>query len=216
MTDVFPKDLSAITSKGYIGLNTMIQDANIVFLRQYFQSLKNPGPSDPKYDTSFYKTSISIEGDFPRKQVSYPLIVVSITDSGDLMNKMIGKDFYTPIYKKNSLGDNVKVGYQTSGVFTTQFTIYIASESTAERRDLIDLLVMLYRTIGTDFLRKKGLTITGIKYGSKRTEFLASDLVYFDSLVFTVQSEWKQIIHNIPLITDIAVEKVEIEEEPLI
>lgn len=103
-----------------------------------------------------------------------------------------------------------------AGTFTSGFSISIASESTAERRDLLDLIVMLYRTVGSDYLKKFRVNITGMSYGSGRTELLANDLVYFDTLNFTVQTEWKQIIQNIPLITSINVDEITVaEDEPI-
>ena len=200
-----------VTSK--VGLTTFIQDTNINFLRKYFQALKPMNTGLPNYSPDFVKTHVQVEGEFPRRHASFPLVVVStLNRSQDLMNKLIGRELYTPIYVK----DNKKVGYSLAGTFTSGFSISVASESTAERRDLLDLIVMVYRTVGSDFLRKSGVHITNISYGSGRQELLANDLIYFDTVNFIVQTEWKQIIQNIPLITDISVDEVKIvEEEPI-
>lgn len=201
-----------MTSK--IGLTSFIQDTNITFLRQYFKSMKPMNTQNPSYDRDIIATNIQVEGEFPRRQVSYPLVVVSTMNrSQDLMNKLIGRELYTPLYDKTS---KKKIGYSMAGTFTTGFSISVASESTAERRDLLDLIVMLYRTIGSDYLKKFRVNITGMSYGSGRTELLANDLIYYDTLNITVQTEWKQVIQNIPLITSIDVDEVKVaEEEPI-
>lgn len=201
-----------MTSK--IGLTSFIQDTNITFLRQYFKSMKPMNTQNPSYDRDIIATNIQVEGEFPRRQVSYPLVVVSTMNrSQDLMNKLIGRELYTPLYDKTS---KRKIGYSMAGTFTTGFSISVASESTAERRDLLDLIVMLYRTIGSDYLKKFRVNITGMSYGSGRTELLANDLIYYDTLNITVQTEWKQVIQNIPLITSIDVDEVKVaEEEPI-
>ena len=212
-SEVFNKESEVfMTSK--IGLTSFIQDTNITFLRQYFKSMKPMNTQNPSYDRDIIATNIQVEGEFPRRQVSYPLVVVSTMNrSQDLMNKLIGRELYTAIYDKTS---KRKIGYSMAGTFTTGFSISVASESTAERRDLLDLIVMLYRTIGSDYLKKFRVNITGMSYGSGRTEVLANDLVYFDTLNLTVQTEWKQVIQNVPLITSIDVEEVTVAEEQLI
>lgn len=212
-SEVFNKEVATYaTSK--IGLTSFIQDTNITFLRQYFKTMKPMNTQNPIYDQDIIATNIQVEGEFPRRQVSYPLVVVSTMNrSQDLMNKLIGRELYTPLYDKTS---KKKIGYSMAGTFTTGFSISVASESTAERRDLLDLIVMLYRTIGSDYLKKFRVNITGMSYGSGRTELLANDLIYFDTLNFTVQTEWQQVIHNIPLITSINVDEVTVaEEEPI-
>lgn len=212
-SEVFNKEVATFaTSK--IGLTSFIQDTNITFLRQYFKTMKPMNTQNPIYDQDIIATNIQVEGEFPRRQVSYPLVVVSTMNrSQDLMNKLIGRELYTPLYDKTS---KKKIGYSMAGTFTTGFSISVASESTAERRDLLDLIVMLYRTIGSDYLKKFRVNITGMSYGSGRTELLANDLIYFDTLNFTVQTEWQQVIHNIPLITSINVDEVTVaEEEPI-
>lgn len=212
-SEVFNKEVATFaTSK--IGLTSFIQDTNITFLRQYFKTMKPMNTQNPIYDQDIIATNIQVEGEFPRRQVSYPLVVVSTMNrSQDLMNKLIGRELYTPLYDKTS---KKKIGYSMAGTFTTGFSISVASESTAERRDLLDLIVMLYRTIGSDYLKKFRVNITGMSYGSGRTELLANDLIYFDTLNFTVQTEWKQVIQNIPLITSINVDEVTVaEEEPI-
>lgn len=196
-----------ITSK--IGLSSFIQDVNIKFLRHYFKGVKDINSNTPTYDNSIVPTNIQIEGEFPRRHASYPLLVVStLNRSQDLMHKLIGRELYDKVYENGKL-----VGYSLSGTFTSGFSISIASESTAERRDLLDLIIMLYRTIGSDYLKRFRVNITGISYGSGRTELLASDLIYFDVLNFTVQTEWKQVIHNVPLITEFDVDEVKVSEE---
>ena len=212
-SEVFNKESEVfMTSK--IGLTSFIQDTNITFLRQYFKSMKPMNTQNPSYDRDIIATNIQVEGEFPRRQVSYPLVVVSTMNrSQDLMNKLIGRELYTAIYDKTS---KRKIGYSMAGTFTSGFSISVASESTAERRDLLDLIVMLYRTIGSDYLKKFRVNITGMSYGSGRTEVLANDLVYFDTLNLTVQTEWKQVIQNVPLITSIDVEEVTVAEEQLI
>ena len=212
-SEVFNKESEVfVTSK--IGLTSFIQDTNITFLRQYFKTMKPVNTQNPSYDRDIIATNIQVEGEFPRRQVSYPLVVVSTMNrSQDLMNKLIGRELYTPLYDKTS---KKKIGYSMAGTFTTGFSISVASESTAERRDLLDLIVMLYRTIGSDYLKKFRVNITGMSYGSGRTELLANDLIYFDTLNITTQTEWKQVIHNIPLITSIDVDEVKVaEEEPI-
>lgn len=212
-SEVFNKESEVfMTSK--IGLTSFIQDTNITFLRQYFKSMKPMNTQNPSYDRDIIATNIQVEGEFPRRQVSYPLVVVSTMNrSQDLMNKLIGRELYTPLYDKTS---KKKIGYSMAGTFTTGFSISVASESTAERRDLLDLIVMLYRTIGSDYLKKFRVNITGMSYGSGRTELLANDLIYYDTLNITVQTEWKQVIQNIPLITSIDVDEVKVaEEEPI-
>jgi hypothetical protein len=212
-SEVFNKEVATFaTSK--IGLTSFIQDTNITFLRQYFKTMKPMNTQNPIYDQDIIATNIQVEGEFPRRQVSYPLVVVSTMNrSQDLMNKLIGRELYTPLYDKTS---KKKIGYSMAGTFTTGFSISVASESTAERRDLLDLIVMLYRTIGSDYLKKFRVNITGMSYGSGRTELLANDLIYFDTLNLTVQTEWKQVIQNIPLITSINVDEVTVaEEEPI-
>ena len=212
-SEIFNKEVATCaTSK--IGLTSFIQDTNITFLRQYFKTMKHMNTQNPIYDQDIIATNIQVEGEFPRRQVSYPLVVVSTMNrSQDLMNKLIGRELYTPIYDKTS---KKKIGYSMAGTFTTGFSISVASESTAERRDLLDLIVMLYRTIGSDYLKKFRVNITGMSYGSGRTELLANDLIYFDTLNLTVQTEWKQVIQNIPLITSINVDEVTVaEEEPI-
>lgn len=212
-SEVFNKESEVfMTSK--IGLTSFIQDTNITFLRQYFKSMKPMNTQNPSYDQDIIATNIQVEGEFPRRQVSYPLVVVSTMNrSQDLMNKLIGRELYTAIYDKTS---KKKIGYSMAGTFTTGFSISVASESTAERRDLLDLIVMLYRTIGSDYLKKFRVNITGMSYGSGRTELLANDLIYYDTLNITVQTEWKQVIQNIPLITKIDVDEVTVaEEEPI-
>lgn len=212
-SEVFNKESEVfVTSK--IGLTSFIQDTNITFLRQYFKTMKPVNTQNPSYDRDIIATNIQVEGEFPRRQVSYPLVVVSTMNrSQDLMNKLIGRELYTPLYDKTS---KKKIGYSMAGTFTTGFSVSVASESTAERRDLLDLIVMLYRTIGSDYLKKFRVNITGMSYGSGRTELLANDLIYFDTLNITTQTEWKQVIHNIPLITSIDVDEVKVaEEEPI-
>ena len=212
-SEVFNKESEVfMTSK--IGLTSFIQDTNITFLRQYFKSMKPMNTQNPSYDQDIIATNIQVEGEFPRRQVSYPLVVVSTMNrSQDLMNKLIGRELYTAIYDKTS---KKKIGYSMAGTFTTGFSISVASESTAERRDLLDLIVMLYRTIGSDYLKKFRVNTTGMSYGSGRTELLANDLIYYDTLNITVQTEWKQVIQNIPLITKIDVDEVTVaEEEPI-
>lgn len=212
--EVFNNDLATQYATSKIGLTSFIQDTNITFLRQYFKTMKPMNTQNPSYNQDIIATNIQVEGEFPRRQVSYPLVVVStLNRSQDLMNKLIGRELYTAVYDRAS---KKKIGYSMAGTFTTGFSISVASESTAERRDLLDLIVMLYRTIGSDYLKKFRVNITGMSYGSGRTELLANDLIYFDTLNFTVQTEWKQIIHNIPLITSIDVEEVTVaQEEPI-
>lgn len=214
-TNTFNKDLSVQKGRLYTGLSTHIQDANISFLRQYFKSMKPNGYDTSSYSPDIGSTSITVEGEFPRRHVKYPLVVVSTINGGELMQRLIGRELYTPIYSKKSDGTRFVSGYSMAGVFTSNFSISIASESTAERRDLLDLIVMLYRTVGSEYLKKFRVNITNIRYGSGKTEFLANDLVYFDTLNFTVQTEWKQVIQNVPLITSIDVETIEVEEEPI-
>ena len=214
MIEPFNAPLSTVKSNIYIGLSTQIQDANISFLRQYFKSMASFDGTNKKYNQDICKSMISIEGEFPRRHVRYALIIVSPLSGGNLMDRLIGNELYTKI-KEVKDGKEVVTGYSLGGVFTSDFSISIASESTAERRDLLDLVVILYRTIGSEYLRKFGVNITSIRYGSSRTEYLANDFVYFDTLNFTVQTEWKQVIKNIPLITEINVEEVAVEEEPI-
>lgn len=212
--EVFNNDLAIQYATSKIGLTSFIQDTNITFLRQYFKTMKPMNTQNPNYNQDIVATNIQVEGEFPRRQVSYPLVVVStLNRSQDLMNKLIGRELYNVVYDTKT---KKKIGYSMAGTFTSGFSISIASESTAERRDLLDLIVMLYRTVGSDYLKKFRVNITGMSYGSGRTELLANDLVYFDTLNFTVQTEWKQIIQNIPLITSINVDEITVaEDEPI-
>lgn len=207
--------VSDIKASSYIGLSTQLQDVNITMLRQYFKNLKSIDGVDREYDPYLPYTHITITGEFPRRQVSLPAIVVSMIGTSNIMNKMIGREFYRPLY---TIADGVKKrnGYQISGIFTSDFSISVASESTVERRDLLDMLIMLYRTAGSEYLKKFGITVTDIKMGSPKTELLVNDFIYFDSINITAHTEWKQLIQNIPLITQIEIDEVEVESEVIL
>lgn len=207
--------VSDVQAKSYIGLSSQLQDVNITMLRQYFKNLKSIDGVDREYDPYLPYTNITIAGEFPRRQVSLPAIVVSIVNSSNLMNRMIGRELYTPLYTTVN-GIKKKNGYQIGGIFTSEFSISVASESTAERRDLLDMMIMLYRTSGSEYLKQFGITITDIKIGASKTELLVNDFIYFDSINITAHTEWKQLIQNIPLITDIKIDKVEVESEVIL
>ena len=77
--------------KSYVSLATMVQSRIITFLRSYFKGLG----LHPQYKNSICSSEISILGDFPRKQVKFPAIVVSMPSSGNLFNKVIVKVRYS-------------------------------------------------------------------------------------------------------------------------
>lgn len=196
--------------KNYVSLATMVQSRIITFLRSYFKGLG----LHPQYKNSICSSEISILGDFPRKQVKFPAIVVSMPSSGNLFNKVIGnKELYTPIYD-NTNGTKVLKGYSVGGTFNNVVVnIAIASESTAERRNLLDYVSMLMRTFGHEHLRTYNIHVTGISLGGAREEYLngLADPVYYDTINLTLTTQWVQTIYNVGLIEDINVESVTLD-----
>ena len=196
--------------KSYVSLATMVQSRVILFLRDYFKKLG----SHPQYKNSICESEISILGDFPRKQIKFPAIVVSMPSSGNIFNKVIGnRDLYTPIYETEN-GKKVLKGYTVGGTFNNVvLNIAIASESTAERRNLLDFLSLLMRTFGYEHLKTYNIHITGISLGGGREEYLNGlpDPIYYDTINLTVTTQWVQTIYNVDLIKDINVETITLD-----
>lgn len=193
------------TANSKVGLSTLIQSSTINFLRSYFKALKTDTVS---YAPNITRQDIAILGDFPRKQVKYPSIVVSIPDTANLYQKLIGRDLYKPLYKLDANGKKILVGYEVGGIFTSMFNISVACESTAERRDLLDYIAIVLRAIAPQYLHKNHIDISNIQLTGVREELIGNDLVYWDTLSISVHTEWKQIIHNLPLVTEVKVEEV--------
>lgn len=195
-----------LTSKEFVGLATLIQSATITFLRDYFKALKTV---DLKYSPNIARQDIAILGEFPRKQIKYPVIVVSIPKLGDLYQRVIGRELYKPLYTINKDTEKKNLsGYEVGGVFSSGFDINVACESTGERRTLLDFLAIIMRTIAPSHLHQKHIDIASIKIGAGREELIGNDLIYWDVLNIGVQTEWKQIVYNLPLVTDVNVEEV--------
>ena len=196
--------------QSYVSLATMVQSRIILFLRAYFKGLR----AHPQYKNSICESEISILGDFPRKQIKFPAIVVSVPSSGNLFNKVIGnKELYTPIYETVN-GNKVLKGYSVGGTFNNiNVNIAIASESTAERRNLLDYVSMLLRTFGHENLRTYNIHVTGISLGGGREEYLngLADPIYYDTINLTLTTQWVQTIYNVDLIEDINVEAIALD-----
>lgn len=182
--------------KSYISLATMVQSRIILFLREYFKAMK----ANPKYQNSIATSDISILGDFPRKQVKFPAIIVSVPNSGNLFNKVIGdRELYSPIYEEVN-GEKKITGYSVGGTFTgVVVNIAIACESTAERRNLLDFIVMMMRSVGLKHLKKYNIHISNITLGAGREEFMNGlpDPVYYDTLNIVLTTHWVQTIMNL-------------------
>lgn len=193
--------------KSYVSLATMVQSRIIYFLRAYFKALGD----HPEYKNSICTSDIAILGDFPRKQFKLPAIVVSVPSTGNLFNKLIGnRELYTPIYKMES-GVKVLKGYSVGGTFNNiTVNIALAVESTAERRNLIDFISMVMRTIGYEHLKTHNIHITGLSLGGEREDFLNGlpDPIYYSTLNVNVTTQWVQTIMNVDLIEDINLEAV--------
>lgn len=197
--------------RSFVSLATMVQSKIILFLRAYFKAMW----ANPQYKNSICTSEISILGDFPRKQIKFPAIVVSVPSSGNLFNKVIGdKELYSPIYETVE-GQKVIKGYSIGGTFNNVVVnIAIASESTAERRNLLDFVSIIMRTVGLQHLRTHNIHISNIALGGAREEYLSNlpDPVYYDTINVTLTTQWVQTVMNIPLIEDIDVIEATVKE----
>lgn len=203
--------MAPVISNLAIGLAKHIQMSSIVWIRECLKGMR----AHPQYKNSIIDQDIAISGEFPRVEMKYPCIVVTIPKTAELYKKILGREQYQPIFETQENGKKKLAGYRLGGLFASTFQIAIACESQTERRELLDLVAILMRTVGAKFLHTKWIDITSMDLGGERIERVGSDNVYWDTLNIKVNTQWKQELLGIPLVESVKVIDVKPVHEKL-
>jgi hypothetical protein len=158
------------------------------------------------YSDSFATTEIGISLSFPKRMVKYPHIFVGDV-TGPALLRTIGGEFQYVMRGERIISgvtiSNAVCGVVFGGGFHVTVPIFVAGQTSYDRRIVIDEITMAIRRFRINELAAEGLHLRDIRLGSASEEEIGNEYIYMDTLDLDFYTEWKQVVFDTPLISRI-------------
>lgn len=202
------KILIGIAAKRYC------QQVLVLFLREYFSKdelakqfewCKNPAMS-----------KIFISSEYPEALMKLPSVIVGDV-TGDTYRRVLGQEMiWEHKVTKDENGNKITPYVDritTHGTYALNCTIDVHSYSVSTRRFVADLVEAALRHIGTEVLKKAGITITKCDLGSARYTPRGNSIIQVSPINVGFITEWHKDATNLATLEQILIEEISISEK---
>ena len=186
-----------------VALETHIQKTLVGAFKSFFKT-----KDDFPYDDDPALTRLHILGDYGKRSVRYPCILIGQI-SGDPMIRTFGTQRQETLTGTRTIDDievpNVVCGYVRGGGHKVSIPIYFLSMSQAEIRIMKDYTNTYLSIIGRDYLQSKNINLISLQASAMDAIVLGNEIVKRSLITATMFTEWYETIYDVDLISDVNV-----------
>lgn len=189
------------------------QQVLVLFLREYFakESYENlfRWHADPA------RSKILISSEYAEQLMKVPSVIVGDI-TGDVYNRVIGQEMIWEHKKDmviNGVTRTVVDKITTHGTYSLSCNIEIHSYKVSQRRLITDLVAGALRHIGTEELKKAGITINKCNLMSARYKPVGNQILQVSPIDLGFVTEWHKEATDLDTLEQILIKEINVSEE---